>query len=153
MDSKGGVIQPAWARPSTRSRIPLSAGLVLLALGLALYTQSAVLSSTTRTPPPYNAAAILAQCSAIDAKVGPAPNFADRRVVSDRFVQGTGAVLIKNATLWTGDGIVEGGELLLANGLIKHVGGALSVEQLAGLGYNEAGIQSFNALGGWITPA
>ena len=153
MNPVGGV-QPVWGRFSALSRIPpLSAGFILLTLGLALHSRNYAHSFVTHVPAPYNAAAILAQCSAISAKIAPAPDFANRRLVSDRFVQGTGVVLIKNATLWTGDEIIEGGNLLLANGLIKHVGGPLSVQQLASLGYNDIDIRKLDAVGGWITPA
>ncbi|KAH7107924.1 hypothetical protein BKA62DRAFT_680428 [Auriculariales sp. MPI-PUGE-AT-0066] len=146
--------EPAWARPA-RSRIPLSAALVTLALGFTFCAQSGILSHADRSSaPPVNAqAAILDICAKLDAPVTPAADFAERRAVSDRSVDGTPSFWIKNATLWTGDGLVHGGDILLANGLIKHVGTALKAQDMQSFGLNEAHITSFNALGGFITPA
>lgn len=73
---------------------------------------------------PIDASATLAKCRALHIKPGPPTDFYSRNV-SDRFQKGTKPVVIRNATIWTGR--VQGlevleGDLLLEDGIIKHVG-------------------------------
>ncbi|KAH8080280.1 composite domain of metallo-dependent hydrolase [Cristinia sonorae] len=98
---------------------------------------------------PLNAAAILDTCRSLNFKPGPPPDFNERKV-SDRFVQGTGPVLIKNATIWTGrvEGLEEiTGDLLLESGIIKAVGHA-DPSALANLD----NLVTVDADGAWVTP-
>ncbi|KAH8080279.1 carbohydrate esterase family 9 protein [Cristinia sonorae] len=98
---------------------------------------------------PLNAAAILDTCHSLNFKPGPPPDFNERKV-SDRFVPGTGPVLIKNATIWTGrvDGLEEiVGDLLLDSGIIKAVG-HIDSSLLAQLD----NVVTVNANGAWVTP-
>ncbi|THH28657.1 hypothetical protein EUX98_g5540 [Antrodiella citrinella] len=97
---------------------------------------------------PINAAAILNTCRSLSFKPGPPSDF-NERTVSDRFVEGTKPVLIKNATIWTGR--VEGlevvtGDVLLEGGIIKGLGDVSSL--LAQL----EDVVTVQANGAWVTP-
>ena len=73
---------------------------------------------------PRHLARVKVRCAQLKLKPGPPPDFSTR-TVSDRFVSGTPATLIRNATIWTGrvDGTeVIHGDMLLDNGLISAVG-------------------------------
>ena len=73
---------------------------------------------------PLHAATTIAKCRSLSVKPGPPPAFSER-VQSDRFESGTGPVLIRNASVWTGlDGgrDVIHGDILLQNGLIEMIG-------------------------------
>ncbi|KAJ7054365.1 carbohydrate esterase family 9 protein [Mycena amicta] len=123
---------------------------------LAVITLFAVLSYSffhLQTAPhtghnvPRNAAALLAQCRALELTPGPPDDF-HARTVSDRFVKGTRPTLIRNATVWTGgdDGneILTRADILLDKGIIKKVG---TVDVGA---YKDAVV--IEAEGSWVTP-
>ena len=66
---------------------------------------------------------ILQTCAALKIPAGPPADFYSRKV-SDRFQPGTKATLIRNATVWTGEGngtVVVSGDILLDGGVIKAV--------------------------------
>ncbi|KAF8664356.1 hypothetical protein AX16_000728 [Volvariella volvacea WC 439] len=118
---------------------------------LALHSSSNFFTGSGRTQAPANAVHIIAQCRALDAPVAPPPNFRERSK-SDRFVPGTRAVLIKDAKLWTGNRNgteILRGDVLLDNGIIKTVGGALLPSQLQSYG---EGLDVIDAKGAWVTP-
>lgn len=100
---------------------------------------------------PLHAANVQARCRSLNAKPGPPPGFHDR-TVSDRFVEGTKQVWIRNATIWTGR--VQGleviqGDVLFMNGLIKVVG---HVDlQSVGLSARDE-VEIFDAHGAFVTP-
>lgn len=77
-----------------------------------------------------------------------------QRTVSDRFVKGTGAVLLVNGTLWTGNEggqeIIQSGCVLLENGLIKSVGRSRE-EVLKSFGGGKD-VEEINLGGSWVTP-
>ncbi|KAF9017784.1 hypothetical protein BDZ89DRAFT_1165551 [Hymenopellis radicata] len=103
--------------------------------------------SSTRVP--LHAAETLQKCRQLDMTPGPPPEFWSR-TESDRFVEGTQPVYIKNATIWTGgvDGLeVIKGDLLLARGLIQQVGSisASALEQYSDL-------VEYDAEGAWVSP-
>jgi len=83
---------------------------------------------------------------------GPPADF-HQRTQSERFVPGTKAVLIKNATIWTGNDngneIIKEGEVLLEGGILKSVGGKGSTKSLA-KGMKE--VEEVDAKGAWVTP-
>ena len=92
--------------------------------------------------------AALARCRTLHAKPGPPPNF-HARAVSDRFEAGTRPTLVRNATIWTGEGVLEGGDILLAGGVIQavgHLGAAFD------LGEDYAAVEVVDAHGAWVTP-
>ncbi|KAI0828485.1 carbohydrate esterase family 9 protein [Trametes gibbosa] len=98
---------------------------------------------------PLHAEAYLDKCRLLDAKPGPPPEFG-RRTHSDRFVPGTKATLIQNATIWTGrvGGLeVLHGDILLDGGIVKRVGhvGSAEVE-----GYTA--LARVDAQGKWVSP-
>ena len=103
------------------------------------------------SPVPRHAAEIQDRCRALNTKPGPPPGF-HYRTVSDRFVEGTKSVWIKNATIWTGR--VEGlevihGDVLLMNGIIKMVG---HVDlRSVGIGSHDE-VEVFDAHGAYVTP-
>lgn len=73
---------------------------------------------------PRDANQIQAKCRALNIEPGPPSDFYDR-TVSDRFVEGTKPVLIRNATIWTGR--VQGlevlhGDIYIDGGIIKALG-------------------------------
>lgn len=73
---------------------------------------------------PVDAAETLAKCLAAQTNPGPPASFF-KRSISDRFQPGTKPVLVRNATIWTGqiDGLeVVQGDILLDKGIIKAVG-------------------------------
>ena len=99
--------------------------LVLLATASTLYLSSGLFSSQDRgVIVPLDAESILAKCRSLSIKPGPPADF-HSRAQSDRFEPGTKAVLIRNATIWTGEDYgkeVLHGDLFLDDGLIKAIG-------------------------------
>ncbi|KAG8811432.1 hypothetical protein FRC17_002453, partial [Serendipita sp. 399] len=72
---------------------------------------------------PLHAEEFLSKCKTLHIKPGPPKDFASR-TVSDRYVPGTNATLIRNATIWIGarEGTYDEGDVLLDKGLIVKVG-------------------------------
>ncbi|KAI0778058.1 carbohydrate esterase family 9 protein [Trametes elegans] len=98
---------------------------------------------------PLRAQEYLDKCQLLNVKPGPPPDF-HTRTHSDRYVPGTEATLITNATIWTGRGNgleVVHGDLLLHGGIIRRVG-QLQEESLS----EYAGLKRINAHGRWVSP-
>ena len=96
--------------------------------------------------PPPNAHDILRKCRMLNVPPGPPADF-HLRTVSDRYEQGTPAILLKNATIWTGRESgkeVIHGDLLLDKGLIKAVGDIVL--------RNEHEVKVIELHGAWVTP-
>ncbi|EJD04405.1 composite domain of metallo-dependent hydrolase [Fomitiporia mediterranea MF3/22] len=96
---------------------------------------------------PPDAEFIRARCENLKIPPGPPRTF-HFRTSSERFVPGTKATLVKNATIWTGN--VDGkevvkGDVLLDKGLIKAVGSGIDITDL-----DE--VVTIDAEGGWVTP-
>ncbi|KZS86725.1 carbohydrate esterase family 9 protein [Sistotremastrum niveocremeum HHB9708] len=93
---------------------------------------------------------ILNRCRYARATPGPPPGFQSRKI-SDRFVQGTPAVLIRNATIWNGlrngTEVIEG-DVLLDGGVVK----ALGYVPDALLDDLQGNLVIENANGAWVTP-
>jgi hypothetical protein len=90
----------------------------------------------------------LAQCSAIKAHPEPtAMSFKERRE-SDRFVEGTKAVVLRNATIWTGN---EGGEEVIRGGWV-HLDKGLIVAVGQEKDKIPKGVHSVDLNGDWVTP-
>ncbi|KAF9782828.1 carbohydrate esterase family 9 protein [Thelephora terrestris] len=104
----------------------------------------------SRVPP--HAAEIQARCRGLNTRPGPPSHFHDR-TVSDRFVEGTSHVWIRNATIWTGR--VQGleviqGDVFLMNGIIRATG---HVDlQSMGLSLDRDEIETLDAHGAFVTP-
>ncbi|CAK5283111.1 unnamed protein product [Mycena citricolor] len=98
---------------------------------------------------PINADTILARCRTLHAKpVPPGPEYYARRQ-SDRFEPGTRAVLLRNATIWTGraDGLeVVRGDMLMDGGVIVSVGDVPAALLVAGE------YDVLDVAGAWVTP-
>ncbi|KAJ7454819.1 hypothetical protein FB451DRAFT_1517602, partial [Mycena latifolia] len=97
---------------------------------------------------PLHAERTHARCRALDAKPAPPPSF-NLRTKSDRFQPGTRAVLLKNATIWTGrvDGLeILKGDVFMTGGIIVAVG---AVEKSL-LDLHEH--DTLDAKGAWVTP-
>lgn len=99
----------------------------------------------------------IAQCQAIQTFPGPGPNFYERQQ-SDRFVEGTNPVLIKNARIWTGarngTEILRGTDILLHKGLIQrvgHLGEGIQLATFLAPGYRDK-LVTVDANGAWVTP-
>ncbi|KAL1938740.1 hypothetical protein VTO73DRAFT_11343 [Trametes versicolor] len=149
----GGLPPPA-ARP--RSRLPsLVRVLAVLTLSLALvqyvrmYADVAGGAARKTVNVPLRAQEYLDKCALLEVKPGPPPDFSTR-TQSDRFVPGTKATLIKNATIWTGrvDGLeILHGDILLDAGLIRRVG---VIEESELEAYAE--LAHVDAQGKWVSP-
>lgn len=103
------------------------------------------------TPIPPFVSEGVKQCEII-ARPPPSPKpYTGKRKVSDRYVTGTGAVLLKNATLWTGeeDGeeVLRGVNVLMDGGVIHRIGG----EDLVSL-VKEKKAEEVELHGAWVTP-
>ncbi|GJJ06667.1 hypothetical protein Clacol_000862 [Clathrus columnatus] len=114
-------------------------------------------ASNPGNPPirvPFNFKHILSRCDEIQTIPGPPKDF-EHRTQSDRFVNGTQPVLIRNATLWTGRNsgkdVIFNGAILLDKGLIKWIGEDIRANEVtkkfAGLD-----IVIIDAEGSWVTP-
>ncbi|KAK0457772.1 uncharacterized protein EV420DRAFT_1271277 [Desarmillaria tabescens] len=100
---------------------------------------------------PLHAAETLQKCKLLDVLPGPPPDF-HSRTESDRFVPGTKATLLKNATIWTGrvNGLeVVRGDILLDKGIIKAVG---VVEYDALAAHTVQDLVTYDVGGAWISP-
>ncbi|KIY67487.1 composite domain of metallo-dependent hydrolase [Cylindrobasidium torrendii FP15055 ss-10] len=143
-----GYLHPrANGQPKRSTRIfGLFAGAALLSLGsLVSFTLSNNAEHRT-TRIPLHAEETVLKCRQLLLPPGPPADFASR-TISDRFVDGTKPVHIKNATIWTGG--VDGhevitGDILLDRGLIQGVG------QLELSSYSE--LVEYDAQGAWVTP-
>lgn len=150
------VKRPAYASERARPSLARLAALVALAF-VALASSGGHFFSNGGTESasqsaPINAHTILATCSALDVPVAPPHDFA-KRSTSDRFVEGTRATLIKNATIWTGndDGkeMIQA-DILLDKGIIKFVG-KFSKHALLSEGVDVTEYNTVHA-NGWVTP-
>lgn len=98
---------------------------------------------------PLHAEETLQKCKMLHVQPGPPPDFA-RRTQSDRFVDGTRATLLRNASVWTGDPLqyeIHGADILLDKGIIKFLGHA-SEETLA----EHGNFLTVDVGGSWISP-
>ncbi|KAL1744952.1 hypothetical protein HDZ31DRAFT_37449 [Schizophyllum fasciatum] len=133
--------------PSRRSRLVLPTVIVLaVVFHSCLYFTSLPRNSIHV---PRQAAVILSKCKALQAKPGPPATF-HNRTVSDRFVAGTKPVIVRNATLWTGNANgteIISGDLFVADGLIKAVG---VVHDAILRAYTD--VETVDARGAWVTP-
>ncbi|KZV84970.1 hypothetical protein EXIGLDRAFT_623616 [Exidia glandulosa HHB12029] len=137
-------------------RRALGSNILLLA---ALATCSAwlyLLGADSSTPAtshalPQNYQHILSTCASLHATPSIASSFHDR-TESDRYVRGSEATWIRNASIWTGsrDGVVHG-DVLLGRGLIKFVG-SFNAQQVRDMGFELDKLKIVNANGAWVTP-
>ncbi|KAJ6500083.1 hypothetical protein C8R47DRAFT_1110364 [Mycena vitilis] len=142
--SKAGRTCPRIGRPELFALLTLLLASNFVAFGFFFQPQW----STKVAKLPLFADATLARCRALNVKPAPPPSF-DLRTESDRFQPGTRAVLIKNATIWTGrmQGIeVVKGDLFMNGGIIVDVG---TVKQSV-LDLYEHDV--LDAEGAWVTP-
>lgn len=96
---------------------------------------------------PPDAQEILHKCRMLKATPGPSEDFFSR-TVSDRYEPGTSAVLLKNATIWTGRESgkeVIHGDVLLDKGLIKAVGDIVRSKL-------PDKVKEIDLYGSWVTP-
>ncbi|WFD19702.1 hypothetical protein MCAP1_001938 [Malassezia caprae] len=84
------------------------------------------------------------QCYFANAPTGAPPAFSER-TVNDRFVQGTPATMIRNATVFTGETILHGMDILLDRGLVQSVSPASKRPA-------NTGVVEIDAAGAWLTP-
>lgn len=95
--------------------------------------------------------ALLTRCAELQSKPGIPANFYTRRA-SDRLEKETKPVLIRNATIWTGesDGYeIVHGDIILEAGIIQWVGGELTAEMSKRFGDD---IVIVDADGSYVTP-
>ncbi|KAG6372339.1 carbohydrate esterase family 9 protein [Boletus reticuloceps] len=97
---------------------------------------------------PFHAEETLQKCGMLHVQPGPPPDFA-RRTQSDRFVDGTPATLLKNASVWTGGPLqyeIHGADIMLDKGIIKFLGPSEDI--LA----NYGDFLTVDVGGSWVTP-
>ena len=122
---------------------------IVLASGAFTSFLTLIWNEGYRVHVPQNAERILGRCRSLDKLPGPPSSFYSRSE-SDRFVPGTPATLIKNATLWTGRANgheVVIGSLLLDKGIIKDIG---IIEQSVIEAYDN--LVEIDVGGAWVTP-
>ncbi|KAI0779702.1 hypothetical protein C8Q74DRAFT_1447183 [Fomes fomentarius] len=97
---------------------------------------------------PLDARWILGKCRSLQLKPGPPSDF-HSRAYSDRYQPGTEALLIRNATVWTGNfngSEVLRGDVFLDKGIIKAVRNPL------GAYLSSSKVNAIDAKGAWLTP-
>lgn len=129
------------------SRKPHAALFAIIIIGLFFYRSDTILHLQQNEIHiiPEHLKQAQARCAQLKLSPGPSPDFTHERTVSDRFVLGTPATLVKNATIWTGraDGSeVIRGDVLLDKGLIKGIG---KVE------LGDTQVVEIDARGAWVT--
>ncbi|KAJ4479028.1 hypothetical protein J3R30DRAFT_3682364 [Lentinula aciculospora] len=134
-------------------RAALAFGLLVISGYTGLYTAYTTFNtSTSLAKVPINAEQIIQKCVNLNAIPAPTADF-HAREESDRYVPGTKATLIKNATIWTGnvDGleIILSGDLLLDKGIIQAVG---KVPKDALSAYGRDHLEVLDANGSWVSP-
>ncbi|KAJ7039580.1 hypothetical protein C8F04DRAFT_1085776 [Mycena alexandri] len=151
MDLKAPISSPIHLNaPRARRRVgrPELLGLLAVLLASNFFAFGFFYQPQRLTELPLHSESILARCRALDVKPAPAPSF-HLRTQSDRFQTGTHAVLVKNATIWTGrvDGLeVLKGDIFLDGGIIVAVG----VVKQSLLDQHRHDI--VDAQGAWVTP-
>lgn len=141
-------------RKPSKIFLKLLVGLVCIALscfpGYLFWVST---SSKRIVPIPFDAQRITSRCDEIRSTPGIPKDFYSRKQ-SDRFVNGTQPVLIRNASLWTGRSsegqTVANGAILLDKGLIKWIGEDLHVNEA--VKYTGSDIVVIDAGGFWVTP-
>lgn len=128
-------------RPRLSNSLLRTASLTALCLAAPALLYTSAFSSSfpfPRPPTPSHVQDGLRSCRDNAHQPGPPADFGDR-TTSDRFVPGTKAVLIRNATIWTGEDmgneVLESSDLLLDGGIIKAVG-SVGKDALKGLDYD-----------------
>lgn len=155
------------AAPARKPRIPLtlrSSFLSLLGVVAVVYYLGALTTLEGSQHHVYQPAAhpyiqsvfsaSLAKCQAIDAPVGPPADF-HRRTRSDRAEAHLQDVVIRNATLWTGnaDGneVLYERDILLSQGIIKSIAHTNEDKFLSQVP-DAAKTKRLDAAGRWVTP-
>ncbi|SPO41311.1 uncharacterized protein PSFLO_06793 [Pseudozyma flocculosa] len=94
----------------------------------------------------------LDRCRQVAAPAGPPPGFHDR-TVSDRFEKGTRDILVRNATIWTGedDGtqVLEGYDVHVSKGIIQKIE---KTSHAADRQHADKDVEVIDAAGRWLTP-
>ncbi|KAH7098231.1 composite domain of metallo-dependent hydrolase [Auriculariales sp. MPI-PUGE-AT-0066] len=152
MESKHAHVVPMSTHASPRlTRFNALLAFVLVAAAASASYLVTGPAHPSAAQPPLNAQHILQQCSRLDAAVYVPSDFA-LRTVSDRFVPGTRALLVKNATVWTGnhDGkeVLHNADVFLDKGIIKFVGKFRRHE----VDFNVDSYDELDAGGAWLTP-
>ncbi|KAH7888764.1 composite domain of metallo-dependent hydrolase [Phlebopus sp. FC_14] len=115
-------------RPRSR-KTKLHRVFALCSLSVAIWLWSASRYASAQNGPvklPLHAHETLQKCQMLNVKPGPPSDFAQRSQ-SDRFVEGTRATLLKNASVWTGDPStyeLYNADILVDKGMIKFIGQA-----------------------------
>ncbi|KAF8444526.1 composite domain of metallo-dependent hydrolase [Boletus edulis BED1] len=142
----GRVERPVYKNGLARVLILCSVTVVVWLWSASRYTVS-IAKESVRLP--FHAEETLQKCGMLHVKPGPPPDFA-RRTQSDRFVDGTSATLLKNASVWTGSPLqyeIRGADIMLDKGIIKFLGHA-SEDVLA----NYGDFLTVDVGGSWVTP-
>ncbi|KAH9929527.1 uncharacterized protein BXZ73DRAFT_47982 [Epithele typhae] len=158
MDASKGAFLPTSSVPAAprrrehrrNSRLLLAFVLLLVAsASLYLHLSRAAVARRPAEVVPLDADEILAKCRSLKLTPAPPADF-HTRTESDRFQPGTEAVLIRNATIWTGDDHgtqVVHGDVLLDKGIIRAVGEVFPVVM-----NKYQSITTIDAHGSWLTP-
>ncbi|KAK0497265.1 hypothetical protein EDD18DRAFT_148225 [Armillaria luteobubalina] len=145
------VLQQFNGRKKSAVLIRLLAGIFVCFLLLASQVLWLHWAKDNTTHIPLHTAETLQKCQLLDVPPGPPSGF-HSRTESDRFLPGTKATLLKNATIWTGrvNGLeVVRGDILLDKGIIKAVG-VVDPDALAV--YTVQDLVTYDVGGAWISP-
>lgn len=139
--------------PVTIRRKPIKQYLAIYALAavVSLYAGCCFLldDSSVAVKVPFRQQEILDKCTALKVPAGPPKDF-DSREISDRYQAGTRAMLIRNATIFTGarNGTeIVYGDVFLDGGVVKALG-YIPPRLLA----RAKDIEVVEAGGKWVTP-
>ncbi|KAK7470198.1 hypothetical protein VKT23_001636 [Stygiomarasmius scandens] len=135
-------VQRRRAKANSLLRVLSVLSLVAVGAYVSLFTVH-LRGNTSLSSIPINANEIQQKCRNLNVVPGPPSDFYSRSK-SDRFEHGTKSVLIKNATIWTGEKVIESGDVLLDKGIIKAIG---SVDE-SQYGF----VDKINAHGAWLSP-
>jgi hypothetical protein len=130
---------------------PASIVLLFLYLGRTHFSLDFPFPKPSPAPVPHFIAEGIKQCEII-SRPPPSPQHAtSKRKLNDRFVPGTKAVWLKNATLWTGESdgeeVLHGVGVLLDDGVIRKIGGE---DDIVGMTDDET--ETVDLHGAWVTP-
>jgi len=137
-------------RPRRRwSRLTFALTLSVCSAISLVYLSQLVFLGEQSVQLPLHAEETLQKCQMLHTKPGPLPDF-HKRTQSDRFVKGTRATLIRNASIWTGNAeqyeILQG-DILLDMGIIKFVG-----HTTQDMFSKFKDLITLDAGGSWVTP-
>jgi len=107
-------------------------------------------------PPPSFIAEGIKQCGIISRPPPHHKHATSERKYSDRFVKGTKATWLKNATVWTGEKggeeVLYGVDVLLDGGVVRKIGKSDEISEMIKGKDKHAEVDEVELDGAWVTP-